>query len=106
MTDPYTRLVELAQAEHSALLEGDIEGLEPINRERRELMSTLPVRAPQAARPMLTEAARLQVRNQTLLEALRARIGARLTQNGRARDTARGYAKQVASAGPNFFRSA
>jgi hypothetical protein len=104
--DPYTRLVQLAEAEHAALLEGDIESLEPINRERRQLIATLPVRAPEAARPALTEAARLQVRNHTLLEATKARIGARLTQNGRARDTARGYAKQVASAGPNFFRSA
>jgi hypothetical protein len=104
--DPYTRLVQLAEREHEVLLAGDIAELEPINDERFQLRADLPVRPPAGARPMLAEAARLQMRNHTLLEAIRARIGAQLATNGRTRETARGYARQVVAAGPNFFRSA
>jgi hypothetical protein len=52
------------------------------------------------------EAARMQVRNHALLEATKARIAARLAANGRTRETARGYARQVATVESNFFRSA
>jgi hypothetical protein len=105
-TDPYIRFVELAEREHDALIAGDIEELAPINTERLELMAELPVRPPDEARPVIAEAARLQARNTALLEAAKARISARLAASGRTRDTVRGYARQVAVPGPNFFRSA
>lgn len=104
--EPYTRLVQLAEREHEALLAGDVEQLEPINRERFQVMAGLPARPPAAARPMLTEAARLQTRNHALLEAAKARIGAQIAASGRTRETARGYARQVANTAPSFFRSA
>ena len=94
MTDePYTRLVQLARQEHELVLQDDFEALEELTAERDELVASLPSRAPESAKPALTEAARIQASTSAALAVARARLGREMATVERGRETAAGYGR-------------
>jgi hypothetical protein len=98
VTDPYRQLVVLAEREHDLVRKGRFDALEQLDDERRALIATLPATAPTAARPALTEAARVQALTTALLEQARTALAAELSTLQRGQETARGYGRAYGAA--------
>jgi hypothetical protein len=60
LTEQYQRLLTLAKLEHELALQGDGEGLERLDSERRQIVAELPSKPPAPAKPLLVEMARIQ----------------------------------------------
>jgi hypothetical protein len=95
LTEPYQRLLTLAKLEHELALQGDLEGLERLDAERRTIVAALPDTPPAAAKPALIEMAQLQAATTAVLTEARARVTAELGESERREQTARGYGRQA-----------
>ena len=95
MTEPYQRLLTLAKLEHELALQGDVEGLERLDTERRQIVAALPVRPPVAAKPLLVEMARIQAETTRVLVEARAEIAREMGQAERTSATAQSYGLQA-----------
>lgn len=95
MTEPYHRLLTLAKLEHELALQGDVDGMERLDTERRQLVAALPAKPPATARPALVEMARIQAETtRVLVEAKRA-LAAEMGQVDRTSATAESYGLQA-----------
>jgi hypothetical protein len=95
LSEPYHRLLTLAKLEHELALQGDVEGMERLDSERRQLVAALPDKPPAAARPALVEMARIQAETtRVLVEAKRA-LAAEMGQVDRTSATAESYGLQA-----------
>ena len=90
LTEPYQRLVTLAELEHELALQGDFDGLERLDAERRLIVASLPEKPPAAAKPALVEMAQLQAATTAVLQDARSGRG-ELGAHDRREQTARGY---------------
>jgi hypothetical protein len=73
VNDPYQRLAELAETERDHAVAGRIAELRAVQGEAAALVSTLPAKAPEAARPHLERAAALRAEiTAALAAAMRA----------------------------------
>ena len=93
MTEPYQRLLTLARLEHELALQGDLEGLERLDVERRQIVAALPEEPPAAVRAVLIEMAELQAATTAVLDEARSRVAAELGGLERREETARGYGR-------------
>jgi hypothetical protein len=93
--DAYERLLTLARLERELALQEDFEGLDRLDTERRQIVSTLPAEPPPAARPLLVEMAQLQAATTAVLKESRARVTAEMGALDRREQTARGYGRQA-----------
>jgi hypothetical protein len=95
LTEPYQQLLTLARLEHELALQGDLEGLERLDRERRALVAKLPDTPPETAKPALVEMAQLQAATTAVLTDARGKVAAELGATERRGETARGYGRQA-----------
>jgi hypothetical protein len=95
LTDRYQRLLTLAKLEHELALQGDLEGLERLDAERRTIVAELPERAPAEAKPLVVEMAQIQAETTRVLREARARIAAEMGEVDRTSETARSYGRQA-----------
>ena len=93
MTEPYQRLLTLAQLEHELALQRDFEGLERLDAERRGIVAALPAKPPAAVKAVLVEMAELQAATTAVLAEARATVAAELGAHERREETARGYGR-------------
>lgn len=106
MTEPYQRLLTLARLEHELARQGDFDGLERLDAERRAVVAGLPAKAPEAVKPMLVEMAQLQAATTAVLSEARARVAAELGGLERAEETARGYGRLATQTRGTFTAAA
>ena len=95
MTGPYQRLLTLAKLEHELALQGDLEGMERLDAERRQIVAGLPDKAPENAKPALVEMARIQAETTRVLKEARAEIAREMGQAERTSATAESYGLQA-----------
>ena len=95
LTDPYTRLLTLAKLEHELAVQGDVDGMERLEAERRSVMAGLPGKPPAAARPLLAEMARIQAETTRVLVEAKGRLAAQMADVDRTSETARSYGMQA-----------
>jgi hypothetical protein len=91
----YQRLLTLAKLEHELALQGDLDGLERLDVERRSIVASLPDTPPESAKPALVEMAQLQAATTAVLSEARAGVSAELGEADRREQTARGYGRQA-----------
>ena len=106
MTDLYQRLLSLAKLEHELALQGDLEGLERLDAERRTVVATLPAKPPAHAKPMLVEMARIQAETTAVLKEARAKLAAEMGEVDRTSATAESYGLQATQRGGTFSAAA
>jgi hypothetical protein len=106
LTGPYDRLLTLAKLEHELALQGDLDGLERLDAERRSIVASLPDKPPPAAKPALVEMAQLQAATTAVLTKARAALSAELGETDRREQTARGYGRQATPARGTFTAAA
>lgn len=106
MTEVYERLLTLAKLEHELALQSDLEGLERLDAERRGIVAGLPPKPPEAARPLLAEAARIQAQTTAVLASARDGIAVELGGLERRGETARGYGRLATPARGTFDAAA
>ncbi len=92
MSDPYRRLVEIAQRELECVRDEDFEGLESLGAERSELVRRLPANAPPSARARLEQAALLQAQVSSLLGQQMTAVREGLGKLEHGREAMHGYA--------------
>jgi hypothetical protein len=95
LTEPYQRLLTLARLEHELALQGDFDGLERLDAERRSVVAGLPAKPPAAVKPMLVEMAQLQAATTAVLTEAQARVAAEMGETDRREQTARSYGRQA-----------
>jgi hypothetical protein len=95
LTEPYQRLLTLAKLEHELALQGDVEGMERLDTERRQIVAALPAKPPVAAKPLLVEMARIQAETTRVLVEARAEIAREMGQAERTSATAQSYGLQA-----------
>jgi hypothetical protein len=95
LTEQYQQLLTLAKLEHELALQGDLEGLERLDAERRAIVAVLPDTPPEAAKPALVEMAQLQAATTAVLTEARAKVATELGATERRGETARGYGRQA-----------
>jgi hypothetical protein len=106
LTGPYDQLLTLAKLEHEMALQGDLDGLERLDAERRSIVASLPDKPPEAAKPALVEMAQLQAATTAVLTVARTRLTAELGETDRREQTARGYGRQATPARGTFTAAA
>jgi hypothetical protein len=106
LTDPYQRLLTLARLEHELAVQGDLEGTERLDAERRQIVATLPKKPPAAAKPALVEMARIQADTTAVLKEARARVASEMGDVDRAGETARSYGRQATKRSGTFSAAA
>jgi hypothetical protein len=95
LTEPYQRLLTLAKLEHELALQGDVEGLERLDAERRQIVATLPAKPPAAAKPALVEMARIQAETTRVLMEAKRELAAEMGEVDRTSATAQSYGLQA-----------
>jgi hypothetical protein len=95
LTEHYQRLLTLAKLEHELALQGDLEGMERLDAERRSIVAGLPDKAPDAVKPALVAMAKIQAETTRVLTEARARIAAEMGEVDKTEQTARGYGRQA-----------
>jgi hypothetical protein len=95
LTEPYQRLLTLAKLEHELALQGDVEGMERLDTERRQIVAAMPAKPPVAAKPLLVEMARIQAETTRVLVEARAEIAREMGQAERTSATAQSYGLQA-----------
>ena len=93
--DQYDRLLTLAKLEFELAVQEDFEGLERLDRERRQIVASLPTQCPPAAKPLIVEMARIQAQTTAVLQESRTRVAGEIGSLERRGDTARGYGRQA-----------
>jgi hypothetical protein len=106
LIDAYQRLLTLAKLEHELALQGDLEGMERLDAERRSIVATLPAKPPAAAKPALVEMARIQAETTRVLSEARARIASEMGDVDRTSATAQSYGRQATPRGGTFSAAA
>ena len=106
MTEPYQRLLTLAKLEHELALQGDLEGMERLDVERRALVASLPDKPPAAAKPLLVEMARIQAATTAALAEARKRIADEMGDVEKTGETARSYGRQATKRSGTFSAAA
>ena len=106
MTDRYQRLLTLAKLEHELALQGDLEGMERLDAERREIVAELPAKPPAAAKPLLVEMVRIQAETTKVLTEARARVASEMGEVDRTSATAQSYGRQATKRGGTFSAAA
>jgi hypothetical protein len=95
LTEPYQRLLTLAKLEHELALQGDVEGLERLDAERRQIVATLPAKPPAAAKPALVEMASIQAETTRVLMEAKRELAAEMGDVDRTSATAQSYGLQA-----------
>jgi hypothetical protein len=95
LTEPYQRLLTLAKLEHELALQGDLEGMERLDAERRQIVAALPKKPPAAVKDVLVEMASIQAGTTRVLKEARAEIAAEMGQVERTSATAESYGLQA-----------
>jgi hypothetical protein len=95
LTAPYDRLLTLAKLEHELALQGDLDGLERLDAERRQIVAALPDKPPAAAKPVLVEMAAIQAETTRVLKEARAEIAREMGDVDRTSATAASYGMQA-----------
>jgi hypothetical protein len=95
LTEQYERLLTLAKLEHELAQQGDLEGMQRLDAERRTIVATLPARPPAAAKPALVEMARIQAETTAVLTEARKRISQEMGEVDKTEQTARSYGRQT-----------
>lgn len=93
-TEPYERLVALAEQELALVVRPELPTLDELDgllTERDHIVAALPAQAPAAAAPALARAMALQERTTTELATRAAEVRRSLGQVEQGRRTARGY---------------
>ena len=106
MTEQYQRLLTLAKLEHELALQGDFEGMERLDAERRSIVATLPAKPPAAAKPALVEMARIQADTTAVLSEARARVASEMGEVDRTSATAQSYGRQATPRSGTFSAAA
>jgi hypothetical protein len=106
LTDAYQRLLTLAKLEHELAVQGDLEGMERLDAERRQVVAGLPAKPPAAAKPLLVEMARIQADTTAVLTEARKRISEEMGEVDRTSETARSYGRQATPRGGTFTAAA
>ena len=91
MTDPYSRLLELARLGSECAATGDWEALERVEAEQAELRATLPATPPARARPLLEQAVELVAATARIVEQELVGVRAELVGLNRGRAALVGY---------------
>ena len=102
MTEQYQRLLTLAKLEHELALQGDLEGMERLDAERRQIVASLPAKAPESAKPALVEMARIQAETTRVLKEARAEIAREMGEVDRTSATAQSYGLQATKRSGTF----
>lgn len=92
MTDPYSRVLELARLERELVVAGDWAALEAVGSEQADLRGALPESPPPAALALLEEAARLVATTARIIEAQVEDVREELVGLRRGRTAVAGYA--------------
>jgi hypothetical protein len=95
LTEQYQRLLTLAKLEHELALQGDLEGMERLDAERRQIVASLPAKAPASAKPALVQMASIQAETTRVLKEARAEIAREMGQTERTSATAESYGLQA-----------
>jgi hypothetical protein len=95
LTEPYQRLLTLAKLEHELALQGDVEGMERLDSERRQIVAALPAKPPAAAKPALVEMARIQAETTRVLMEAKRELAAEMGDVDRTSATAQSYGLQA-----------
>jgi hypothetical protein len=95
LTEPYQRLLTLAKLEHELALQGDVEGMERLDSERRQIVATLPAKPPAAAKPALVEMASIQAETTRVLMEAKRELAAEMGEVERTSATAESYGLQA-----------
>jgi hypothetical protein len=106
LTEQYQRLLTLAKLEHELALQGDLEGMERLDAERRAIVASLPEKPPAAAKPALIEMARIQAETTAVLVEARAAIAAEMGEVDRTSATAQSYGRQATPRNGTFSAAA
>jgi hypothetical protein len=106
LIEQYQRLLTLAKLENELARQGDLEGLERLDAERRGIVADLPATPPAAAKPLLIDMAQLQADTTAVLTQAQAQIAAELGDTARREDTARGYGRLATPARGTFTAAA
>jgi hypothetical protein len=106
LTDPYQRLLTLAKLEHELALQGDLEGMERLDAERRSIVGTLPPKPPASAKPALVEMARIQADTTAVLQEARAQLASEMGEMDRTSATAQSYGRQATKRSGTFSAAA
>lgn len=91
MTDPYSRLLELARLGSEYAVAGDWAALERVEAEQAELRATLPATPPARARPLLEQAVELVAVTARIVEHELVGVRAELVGLNRGRAALVGY---------------
>ena len=95
MTEQYQRLLTLAKLEHELALQGDLEGMERLDAERRQIVASLPENAPVAAKAALVEMASIQAETTRVLMEAKRELAAEMGEVDRTSATAQSYGLQT-----------
>ena len=112
MTDAYQRLLTLAKLEHELALQRDLEGMERLDAERRQIVATLPekppasAKPPAAAKPLLVEMARVQAATTAVLKDAQAEVASEMGDVDRTSATAKSYGRQASKRRGTFSAAA
>ncbi len=104
MTDPASRLLELAELEHRMVAEHRFEELGPLHDERDRLIAALPAPLEPAQVPVVARAQAVLQQATALAAEARAELAAELAHLDRGRATARGYAPAGLAPAPSVDR--
>ena len=91
----YERLLTLAKLEHELALQGDVEGMERLDAERRQIVAALPATPPAAAKPALVEMASIQAETTRVLMEAKRELAAEMGDVDRTSATAQSYGLQA-----------
>jgi hypothetical protein len=106
LTDAYQRLLTLAKLEHELALQRDLEGMERLDAERRQIVTTLPAKPPAAAKPLLVEMARVQAATTAVLKDAQAEVASEMGDVDRTSATAKSYGRQASKRRGTFSAAA
>jgi hypothetical protein len=106
LTDPYQRLLTLAKLEHELAVQGNLEGMDRLDSERRQIVATLPQKPPAAAKPALAEMARIQAETTRVLTEAQAAVAREMGDVDRTSATAKSYGMQASERRGTFSAAA
>jgi hypothetical protein len=91
VSDPYSKLVTLAERELELVRSGELEEVGRLHADRAELVATLPAAPPPEALPLLEAAAALQARIEATLQRDIAQAASELQSIRRGRHAVQAY---------------
>jgi hypothetical protein len=104
VTEPYLRMLALAEREADLVAAQAWDDLAPVAAERAALAATLPAVPPREARPVLERLSGVQQLLVAALAAARAQTAAEIGRLGRGRGAVQGYAVSAGQLAPGSPR--